>query len=808
MEVKKAIKKVVALGAGATMMGATLMGAVAADLADYPAPFVKNGQFDAFIVVGDQAAAEDVVGAVDIGASLQFEMREEEFVSTGTANVLVSDGVKIKGTGSEVLNYNESIGEVRDTTLDEEDMPVMLAEGRYSESEGATDNDENYVQELLLNNTNGITLHDQPDDLDHDDYLELLDDGPIYVYTLEFDDPVEFETSSSVDGSLDDDIEGTQIEIQGNLYTITDVKFENNANLSDMTLMAGDTLVWLMQDQVIEKTVNGVSHEIKVVDVTDNEDSCGVSVDGFVAWIDVKSDKTINGVNIGVLDAKAVHAQLQDVDICELNIGATEIDIENAEVDGFNSSNLGGSSITVDGMEIDDAEVGLVSEGDGKWGGIIIEFTPDDDVFLATDQEFIDPVLDNFKFLMGGVTTPREEIELKTSGSKDAELTFINNDGKKVEIPLYVNDAETGFGLGSDDDEPLLLEGDTFDCGTSLEDCDGVLLYALTSGDTAHVLEITNLDTDDTEVDLKDLTYGRNFDDKNYSSSISLGSLGSITLTDSGSGVITATNLDTNNNNYAETNYGGNLTLDSADALGGTVAANDTVTEVFLFTEDDTDDTDISAQTLNVTAQYDRSDDDELEISLTTTGVVFEPTGGVDESEDNSDVRYYTTLHGTIVEVDDEDDDYVTIMYPQEEVEINAFIAPTSAQITSSGGDISTMTLDKINVGAARLASEVDVGSENLILVGGACANAATAEAMDLPFNAAGCEGDLQSGEAIIKLVEHDTGKVSMVVAGMDAIDTRRATRVVSNYAAYDLSGSEARVTGTSLTDIKVSMPS
>src|SRR3989338_4382613 len=360
MAVKKAIKKVVAIAAGATMMGATLFSALAADLSMYPSPFVKDGKFDAFVVVGDKAAAEDVVGAVDIGASLQFEMKKETTVSLGTADVLISDGVKIKGTGSEVLNYNESIGDVRDTPLDEEDLPVLLAEGRYVESEGATDNDESYTQELLLNDTNGYALHDQPEDLVHDDYLELLDGDILYRYSLEFDDPVEFETSSGVDGSREDDIEGTQIEIQGNIYTITDIKLVSGENISDMTLMAGETLLWLMQDQVIEKTVAGVKHEIKVVDVTDSEDSCGVSVDGDVAWIDKKADKTINGVNIGVLDAKAVHAQLQDVDICELNIGATEIKIENADTD--DPTSLPGI-IEVDGEEVEEADVGIVNTG-------------------------------------------------------------------------------------------------------------------------------------------------------------------------------------------------------------------------------------------------------------------------------------------------------------------------------------------------------------------------------------------------------------------------------------------------------------
>ena len=36
MRVKKAIKKIAALGVGATMLGATVLGAMAADLANYP----------------------------------------------------------------------------------------------------------------------------------------------------------------------------------------------------------------------------------------------------------------------------------------------------------------------------------------------------------------------------------------------------------------------------------------------------------------------------------------------------------------------------------------------------------------------------------------------------------------------------------------------------------------------------------------------------------------------------------------------------------------------------------------------------
>ena len=74
MNMKNMIRKVAAVGAGATMVGATLMGALATSLADYPAPFVSDGAFDAVLVVGDNAAAADIIGVTDIAMALQFGM--------------------------------------------------------------------------------------------------------------------------------------------------------------------------------------------------------------------------------------------------------------------------------------------------------------------------------------------------------------------------------------------------------------------------------------------------------------------------------------------------------------------------------------------------------------------------------------------------------------------------------------------------------------------------------------------------------------------------------------------------------------
>src|SRR3989344_9296748 len=240
MKVKKAIRAIAALGAGISMVGATIMGAMAANLSEYPAPFVQNGVFDGLIVVGDGAAAEDVVGSIDIGTSLQYSMRQEATFGTGVAAVTISEGKKIEKTGDK-LNYGDDMQKVIEV-LDDEDLPVLLADGRYQDSEGETTNDEKYTQTIRLGTRNvtrldtGTLLFTNDDDGEEkaDSYL-FFDDGSgkyAYNYTLEFDNAVEY-TKTATDTPAED-LEDTVLKIQGNDYTITDAKYDTTFTVNKL----------------------------------------------------------------------------------------------------------------------------------------------------------------------------------------------------------------------------------------------------------------------------------------------------------------------------------------------------------------------------------------------------------------------------------------------------------------------------------------------------------------------------------------------------------------------------------------------
>ena len=109
MKMRKAIKKVVALTAGVTMLGATLMGATA-NLADYPAPFVQDGQIgDTVVVVGSAAATSDVVGAIDIAASLQAAAKTAVTLDGTAATTTVTEGGAKVVKSSTDFNFGDTL---------------------------------------------------------------------------------------------------------------------------------------------------------------------------------------------------------------------------------------------------------------------------------------------------------------------------------------------------------------------------------------------------------------------------------------------------------------------------------------------------------------------------------------------------------------------------------------------------------------------------------------------------------------------------------------------------------------------------
>lgn len=261
MELKKAIKKVIALGAGATMVGATIMGAMAADLGSLPSPFIKDGAFDGLIVVGDDAAASDVIGAVDIATSLQFSAKTETTLGCGTAAGTVTvegDAVQIK-RGSDILELRENLGSVRET-LTETELDG-LAGGMISTSEGVTD----YNQ--YFNVSNGMVVYEENEDDEVGDFLKYEDGESIYEWHIEFESGLESEIEA---GELPD-IEDKNFNLLGQTMSI--VKTSITGREMEIEFMGGDLTDTLEEGESRTYTIGDKDYEVEVIIVSDNKDA-------------------------------------------------------------------------------------------------------------------------------------------------------------------------------------------------------------------------------------------------------------------------------------------------------------------------------------------------------------------------------------------------------------------------------------------------------------------------------------------------------------------------------------------------------
>jgi hypothetical protein len=134
--------------------------------------------------------------------------------------------------------------------------------------------------------------------------------------------------------------------------------------------------------------------------------------------------------------------------------------------------------------------------------------------------------------------------------------------------------------------------------------------------------------------------------------------------------------------------------------------------------------------------------------------------------------------------------DELILEIPGDQVKANVVVKGTSTSVQSGS---TSYVPTQINLDT-KLNTEIsDPANYNLILVGGPCADPLVEQVASLPKCS---EWALGPGEALIKLVNNG-GKVALLVAGTDAIDTRMAAKVIKDYENYNLETTEQIITGT-----------
>jgi len=240
------IKKVAALAGTAIMASSMMMPVMAATLADLPTPFVKNGQFNANIVVGSLGTgagiSSDLAGAVDVAAA--FAQKASAAVSS---------------TGSITLTRPTTPGIINSTTNDYLGIKDIVKTSTFNNSVKGF--------EWLVNKTISTTYNES--DIDINVYetlaiigsangIRLLEDGKVYLrggieYTIT-GDPIPKGTS--------------EIPIFGKTYQLVDIKTNNNVTFGVMTDVEGLTVGQSVQipdkATIVIEQFDTINQEVKV----------------------------------------------------------------------------------------------------------------------------------------------------------------------------------------------------------------------------------------------------------------------------------------------------------------------------------------------------------------------------------------------------------------------------------------------------------------------------------------------------------------------------------------------------------------
>ncbi|HII71932.1 TPA: hypothetical protein HA265_04220, partial [Candidatus Woesearchaeota archaeon] len=271
MNVKKAIKRVVALGVGVSMLGATLLGATAYDLGSYPSPFVKDGMFNGLMVVGDDAAPADIIGVTDIAMSLQYSSTVKETIKvSGDSGVsLGGDSVKIQRSGDS-LELNEWLGDVMET-VDSGDAEALKS-FTVSNDKGTTDVNQ-YLRfawgPLALPNDGAYAkaMYTKDDDDNVGDFLWFKDGEEAFKYEMEFVEGFESDVDQT-DDSLED-LEDETLHILGEDFAVVSSHISETTGKITLDLMGGAIHDTIEEGETKTYTLKGKEYEVTALIISD-----------------------------------------------------------------------------------------------------------------------------------------------------------------------------------------------------------------------------------------------------------------------------------------------------------------------------------------------------------------------------------------------------------------------------------------------------------------------------------------------------------------------------------------------------------
>jgi len=840
MRFGKTIKKAIALGTGLTMLSGAM---AAADLSQYPAPFIADGKFTGVMVVGDKAAAEDVIGVSDIAIGLQFSATtaagattsdvsvegEAWQVQKGSTNVLeISENLESGNTNRETIATITS-----SSYIDDVELQNLLRAGTVSNSKG----DSPYEQRLYFedSSTGYVQLLEDREDVTGD-FLYFQNGKQIARYELEFTSSLESDVDDST-GSADTtgdyltDMDDTNIEMMGKTYTI--VQARRNSGLGGnitLTLMGGAVKDTLLEGETKTYTVDGKDFETTLDFVSSTQTKFTINGEATRLLKDGDTDKLSDDTTVGVSEilyqdyAGGIHSTT-------FFLGAQKLYIKDTDITDTASSH----ELKVGDETIDGANAWIEGSDDDstfKIDKINVNMTADDDYYIPAGGKLSEnPELDEPDLLFtagwdieyqGLSDEETEEINIKAKGSDEYELEFLDGSGNKATVPLVYTSGTTVIKFGDNDDDLIVRENKTI----TKDDYFIITDESDTNGERkSYALRYRGSDkisADNPVIKFDDLGSGDRIErtisapssqTTGMDTTIPQSELGQIKL---GGGIFRVYTVSS----AAAKDFDIVVDLDANTTIGRDLVTINTkygawvnITNTTQVASDDhLDSVQVKVDTPN-SDDYDDKAPNSLWFNITASGGEVRLAHMTDQlfafrtPEDDDKNTYAYTTYGTYAQrsIPTNDPNEISIEYPRNQRIPQIFITGEGASLTTTSATSGTaVVVNRIEVGATKLASEVpDITAVNAILVGGPCANAAAAEIMGNP---ADCTAGFEAGKGLIKLFEND-GNVAMLVAGYAAADTRAAAKVISNHGDYALEGTAREVTTATMAVTEVTEP-
>jgi len=807
---------------GAVMTGATLLApAMAADLSDYPAPFVTDGTTNMLMVVGADASPADVVGAINVAVRLGSEPGETKTVATSGATQSILEGVDL-GLSGDLIYFNDTFSK---DVLTKSDMPTVLADGTFTDDDGTT---YDYTQTVDLGTTPRFSYVKYDSDEDPALVIDLADTTSTnYLYNLKvtFSKTVNLTSSKS---------EGEAITLFGRDYTIA-----SETDDTKLVLYGSSESVTLNKDEETTVTVDDTSYNIKVIGFDTSSDKVILSVGGTTNDIAEGASKKIGGLQVY---AKTVTSwDNGNAGIAILQLGSQKLTFENGQ-----AVQVGDDNDDIEGTKVTLSDTTAVSTLE------IAVYKPDSDTdYIKTGSDFEDPVFKAFKISLANVVpqvtdTSRDEIKLRTSGDQKAYVTAMDKNANTKDI-YFAYDASGTINLQDDDKNNIYVVENTSvaqDEYTFVTPGDAkythlVKVKKIYEHDTKGYAEFTDVFSGDTYKtvtgefnstgDKRDLvvdgkTYEVTLDASVDKVSINYATDGKTVIfpaielkngekmafikNQTGLSIPNGTTLSLPTGDVIFDNTTTTLTPTGSQityAIGKTSAAvlenitvNGTSTPGVLIVEEK-DSPDSHENVIYVVTK----DTDNTYIEYDTPEFTGANTGAVSTETDN--VEHYVDYYGTFVEKDATDTHHTvyTIYYPDEQMYA---LVGVGTEVTVGGGTGSATYKQVVPIkdNIARLDTDAEVesakGNKNMILVGGPAVNRLTAAVLGLTYPAYGVDSTVPENAAMIKVVENafGGGKVAYVVAGWEAANTQAACSVLQQYDDYSaLTGTGVKISGT-----------